>query len=640
MQKRENRKKEIIKRKKQRLEKQKSILYKKKIREKNKRPYKQQALGQYVQKPSIVLRETEKPKDNKNVAGRSEENVTKSLEETDQKPSILGEFCEEDNKEHVQDKIADGNRKLDKKGSEKKQGEVRKEIRSTRAKKPEKQEYTLQKAFDVKTGRSRYVVASIMQEKGIKGNVQSNFIEQKIWQEGRNLVHKRIAEKEDENSAIEAAHQMEQKAEMLYGIAKRKGKVSLQRYQEKWNTEKGFVFEKAPNRQGKTLQKRLQKQYRKKAYSKAYQRQKIRENQKEIARETGSTTLTIVRKIQEMVKKKAVWIGVIGIITGLLLMVTTTFSSCGAIFGDTSVITLSSCYLSEPKEIDAVELAYTYAEMNLQRKISNVEIDYPGYDEYQYNLDEIGHDPFVLLSYLSAVNTEFTYQEVENQLATLIEEQYSFILASRIETRTRNVPSTDEEGNVLYDENGDARMEEEEYKVKILEVTVTAIPLETLVLDKLCQEQTEVYQAYMETKGGLQQFASPLALYWYDNISSNYGYREHPITKQEQIHRGLDIASPKGTPVYATHTGMVTTATYDSGYGNYIVITDDKGFTTKYAHLSSLQVTAGQTVEKGTEIGQVGSTGNSTGNHLHLEVLQNGQYYNPLFYFAVGRNNR
>lgn len=149
MQKRENRKKEIIKRKKQRLEKQKSILYKKKIREKNKRPYKQQALGQYVQKPSIVLRETEKPKDNKNVAGRSEENVTKSLEETDQKPSILGEFCEEDNKEHVQDKIADGNRKLDKKGSEKKQGEVRKEIRSTRAKKPEKQEYTLQIHFRI-----------------------------------------------------------------------------------------------------------------------------------------------------------------------------------------------------------------------------------------------------------------------------------------------------------------------------------------------------------------------------------------------------------------------------------------------------------------------------------------------------------
>ena len=102
------------------------------------------------------------------------------------------------------------------------------------------------------------------------------------------------------------------------------------------------------------------------------------------------------------------------------------------------------------------------------------------------------------------------------------------------------------------------------------------------------------------------------------------------------MHRGLDIALSEGTPIYATHDGEVTTAAYDSGYGNYIVITNSEGYTTKYAHLSSISVSQGQTVTRGTQIGAAGSTGNSTGSHLHLEMLKDGTYYNPIFYFDVG----
>ena len=80
-------------------------------------------------------------------------------------------------------------------------------------------------------------------------------------------------------------------------------------------------------------------------------------------------------------------------------------------------------------------------------------------------------------------------------------------------------------------------------------------------------------------------------------------------------------------------------AAYDDDYGNYIVITDSKGFTTKYAHLESMNVSAGQTVRHGEIIGKTGSTGAVTGSHLHLECLSDGEYYNPLFYFENGNGS-
>ena len=101
---------------------------------------------------------------------------------------------------------------------------------------------------------------------------------------------------------------------------------------------------------------------------------------------------------------------------------------------------------------------------------------------------------------------------------------------------------------------------------------LTVKPLETIVAGKMDAEQTEIFAMYAETGGLLQQFASPLDLYWYNYISSYYGYRKNPNTGNEELHRGVDIAVPTGTTVYAAHDGTVTTAAYDSYYGNYVVI--------------------------------------------------------------------
>ena len=102
------------------------------------------------------------------------------------------------------------------------------------------------------------------------------------------------------------------------------------------------------------------------------------------------------------------------------------------------------------------------------------------------------------------------------------------------------------------------------------------------------------------------------------------------------MHNGVDITAAEGTPIAAGLTGTVVTSTYNDGYGNYVTIKDADGYEIRYAHLSSRSVSAGQSIEKGEEIGKVGSTGNSTGPHLHLELFHNGERLNPIFYFETG----
>lgn len=392
--------------------------------------------------------------------------------------------------------------------------------------------------------------------------------------------------------------------------------------------------------QKKALQKRLQKQRIKREYLKARQKGAATKAAQEAVSKTANTATAIAKKLQEIASKNAGVLITVGIMAVLLVMIMTSVSSCGAMFADTQSTVLAASYLSEPAEIDATDLQFTRLELDLQNEIDNIETDYPGYDEYSYNLGEIGHNPFTLIGYLSAVHTEFTASEVESEVQALFDEMYTLTLTPDTETRTRTVtktgtrtvtdPVTGEETEEEYEYE-----EEEEYEVSILRVVLTVKPLETIVAGKMDVEQTEIYAMYAETGGLLQQFASPLDLYWYNYISSYYGYRKNPNTGNEELHRGVDIAVPTGTTVYAAHDGTVTTAAYDSYYGNYVVIEKD-GYTTKYAHMDSLSVSAGQSITKGTVIGTTGNTGSSTGSHLHIECLYNGEYYNPLFYFDVG----
>ena len=121
-------------------------------------------------------------------------------------------------------------------------------------------------------------------------------------------------------------------------------------------------------------------------------------------------------------------------------------------------------------------------------------------------------------------------------------------------------------------------------------------------------------------------------------ITSPFGYRKDPFTGEVTYHSGTDIAAPAGTPILAAAAGMVTIANgadpWGGSYGYYIKLDHGGGIETLYAHCSAITVTAGQRVRQGEVIGYVGTTGNSTGNHLHFEVWENGKCKNALDYYV------
>lgn len=117
-------------------------------------------------------------------------------------------------------------------------------------------------------------------------------------------------------------------------------------------------------------------------------------------------------------------------------------------------------------------------------------------------------------------------------------------------------------------------------------------------------------------------------------LSSDYGMRNHPVIGGRRAHKGVDLAGPTGTPVYATADGLVETAKNFSSYGLYVRIEHGARLETRYAHMSRLAVAAGERVKKGDIIGYIGSTGRSTGPHLHYEVRIDGEAVNPIPYMV------
>ena len=512
-----------------------------------------------------------------------------------------------------------------------------KKVVKAKQKLPKKTEYTFRRVLDEETGQGKYVIAAIEKNKPLKRAGLTKHAAQRLGHESRNTVHGKISELEKENSAVEGAHKTEQKVEDVYGFVKRHHKTKHERILKKvvkletkqFKADENFRYQKFleenPEMKKKHMQKLFQKNRIKKDYAKAKRAGAATKSAGQAVQKTASKATAVAKKLQEILAQHASLIVTIGIFAILLIMIMTAVSSCGAMFVNTVSTTMAGSYISKPAELDAVDAYFTKNEMDIQDQIDSIESDYPGYDEYSYNIGAIGHNPFTLINYLSAKYLEFVASEVEGEVQSLFNAMYQLTITPTTETRTRTV---------INSETGEAK--EEEYEVSVLKTVLTVTPLESLVTGRMDAEQSAMYAMYGETKGLLQMFATPVDLYWYNYISSYYGYRKNPNTGNREFHRGLDIAVPTGTIVKATHDGTITVATYDSYYGNYVEITNSKGYVAKYAHLDSLSVSQGQSVTTGTVLGTTGNTGSSTGSHLHIECLYNGEYFNPLFYFDVG----
>ena len=150
------------------------------------------------------------------------------------------------------------------------------------------------------------------------------------------------------------------------------------------------------------------------------------------------------------------------------------------------------------------------------------------------------------------------------------------------------------------------------------------------------RRQEEALKGSLKYSSSSSQYLGSGQFCWpapsYTRISSPYGYRIHPIYKTQKFHSGVDLAAPGGTNILAAENGRVISAGWNGGYGNCLVVDHGGGISTLYAHASRLVVSKGDYVTKGQVIAKVGTTGNSTGNHLHFEVLVNGKTTNPMNY--------
>lgn len=213
---------------------------------------------------------------------------------------------------------------------------------------------------------------------------------------------------------------------------------------------------------------------------------------------------------------------------------------------------------------------------------------------------------------------EVCKQELEEEEAVLKEakaavEQEQANLETLISSKEREITAF--ESNIKTQEQ--AIKEYEEY-IREQDETIAA-------LEKALKEMEGSKLKY---DGGMFKWPAPS----YTRITSEYGWRIHPTLKINKFHNGVDMGAPGGSPILAAYDGEVAQAGYSSTMGNYIYLNHGSGLVTIYMHASALYVTKGQKVSKGDKIAAVGTTGRSTGNHLHFGVRLNGEYVSPWNY--------
>lgn len=522
--------------------------------------------------------------------------------------------------EHAEDRLAKTEKKLDK----------------AKKKQPKKKKLKTKLVFDEEAGKAKrkLYVEETPKPTG-KGSLPKRGLK-KAGSTASLQMHRKMYQVEHENVGTKAAHRTELTGEAALRGAARHRRTSAQKLQKKTvklekkaaKAQGKLAFEKAlktnPELAKKsTVQKQLYKrQLQKKHIKKA---KKATKQAKKAAKKSTKLTHRAVSFVKRHPGAAAVGIaaGVIGILAGSI------FSTIGGVFGQAGLTMVSGTYVAEDDELNQAELYYTEMETDLYLQAYGLEAQNPGYDEYRYNIGELSHNPYELMAYLNAAYNEFTFAEIQPVLESVFAQQYRLWTEEVIETRTREVEKTDPETGLTYTET-------EEYEYRIFCINISSSMLTGVLSGLMDSDQASMYETYMTTRGNRFYFSPPFDFNWTFGLTSGYGWRIHPISGEKDMHKAVDISAPHGTPIKAVQHGTVTTAGSHSSYGNYVVIEDSEGLKSLYAHCSSLSVSTGQTVTRGDEIGKVGSTGESTGDHLHLEVYRDGVSLNPAYFVDPG----
>ena len=321
-------------------------------------------------------------------------------------------------------------------------------------------------------------------------------------------LHQEIRKTEDDNVGVESAHKSEEAVEtgvhlVREGYRSHKLKpyrkaAQAERKLEKANIEALFqksVYEN-PAAASNPLSRWQQKQQIKKQYAAAKRAAQSGGSAAGAAQKTGKAAKTVKEKAQQagayvMRHKKG-----FGIALGLFLIVClllNTMSSCSMMAQSIGSMISGTTYPSDDPELVAVEADYAAKEAALQAEIDNIESSHPGYDEYRYDLDMIGHDPHELAAYLSAVLQGYTRASAQAELERIFAAQYQLTLTEEVEVRYRTETRTDSEGN--------SYTVEVPYNYYILNVTLTSKPISSVASELLTPDQLEMYQVYRQTLG-------------------------------------------------------------------------------------------------------------------------------------------
>ena len=364
---------------------------------------------------------------------------------------------------------------------------------------PKQKKLVKERTFGEAAGKAKTRLRFEEQEKPIPGGKKGNPLSRPA-QEAGIFVHNKIHSVEKDNSGVEGAHKSEELAERgaKYGARKLKQGYrshKLKPYREAAKAEKAafkanvnFQYHKTlhdnPQLTSNPLSRFMQKQQIKRQYAKAAK--------KGGAKAAAEATRKTAKKTAEETRKAAAFAarhpaGILIAVAALLLfiMISAGLSSCGAMFSGSMNSVLGTSYTSEDSDLVATEQSYAAMENELQQEIDAIESTHPGYDEYRYDLDTIGHNPHELASYLTALLQSYTPQSAQAELKRLFGLQYTLTLTEEIEIRT----TTDEEGN------------EEEYEYRILNVKLTNKPIASLAEELLNPQQFEMFKVYLQTQG-------------------------------------------------------------------------------------------------------------------------------------------
>lgn len=395
---------------------------------------------------------------------------------------------------------------------------------AAREKLPTKKVLKKERVFDEESGKGKtrlYFEDEIKMPKGkSKLQFEADKSVRKVGDTLASGIHGKIHEVEQDNSAVEAAHRSEIVAES-----------AVRHYSHHRQNKANKPFEKVSKLEHeaqvadtklhyeKTQQEHPEMKKQRPNMNKHYQKQAIKKDYA-AARKSGSqTAATATKKTGKKTREKAadkvkaffaknkkmfLWLGV-GLM--ILVLLAAGISSCTAMFSSTGSAVIASSYLSEDEAMLGAEAQYCQMEAELQDKLDNFESYYPGYDEYNYDLDDIEHDPYVLVSILSALHeAEFTLDEIQSTLQMLFDKQYILTMEEivevryRTETRVGSYTTTDPETGATSTEYYTYEVEVP-YNYYIMNVTLENFNLSHVPVYIMSQDQLSMYATYMSVVG-------------------------------------------------------------------------------------------------------------------------------------------